>query len=397
MRRLLIVRTDAIGDAILWNGALPGLRAAFPEARIAIACRDAVAPIYETAPEIDDILPVDIAAIARDPGAADEPAARLSAWDADLLLHPTRSREKHTEGLIARVRAGRKVALACDLANTTPEERARFDAGYDELIPTPDDEACELDRHADVLRFFGIRSTVRPRVILTAADRQAAAALLPGTPDYAVLSPSARWTIKHYPAWAEAITQAWSHSPHPHALVAVGGADASQPAAATFARLTRTLPNLRTLDLTDGPDLRTTCAVIAGASLCIGNDTFTAHAAAALGVPSVTALGGGHFGRFLPYDPASVVATMPLSCQGCHWRCRHQHAHCVKDLPPGTVAEAIRVARTPHHGRPRVVTPAITPDFGPLGPNSDRTPGWTQQLVEPTIAGCSAPLSKRAS
>ena len=39
MRRILIVRTDAIGDAILWNGAMPGLRSAFPHARIAIACR----------------------------------------------------------------------------------------------------------------------------------------------------------------------------------------------------------------------------------------------------------------------------------------------------------------------------------------------------------------------
>jgi ADP-heptose:LPS heptosyltransferase len=392
MRRLLIVRTDAIGDAILWNGAMPGLRCAFPHARIAIACREAVAPIYEPAPEIDEIIPIDIAAIARDPAVSDGPAARLSAWGADLLLHPTRSREKHTEGLIARVRAGRKVALRSDLANATAGERDRFDAGYDELIATPDHEACELDRHADVLRYFGATADVRPRVVLTEADRRAAADLLACVPDYAVLSPSARWPIKHYPAWAEAIAMAFDGVPHPPTLVAVGGQDASEPAGAIFARLAAAFPSLRVVDLTGGPHLRTTCALIAGARLCIGNDTFTAHAAAALGVPSVTVVGGGHFGRFLPYDPASVVATMPLDCDGCHWRCRYRRAHCIKDLPAGTVAHAIRVAVTPHTGRPRVLVPTDAVAFrnGPVG---TLLPAWVRPGVDIMTSTRRVPLT----
>lgn len=384
MRRLLIVRTDAIGDAILWNGAMPGLRTAFPDARIAIACRPSVTPVYETAPEIDEIIPADIAAVARDP-AAETPAAALSGFDADLLLHPTRSREKHTEGLIAKVRARRKVALESDLANCTPDERAAFDANYDALIPTPQREACELDRHADVLRYFGVETTVGPRVLLTDADRRAGASLLGDGTGHAVLSPSARWPIKHYPAWAEAIAMAWSEGQRPPTLAMVGGADAAGPAAEIIAALARTLPGLRTIDLTDGPALRVTCAVIATAGLCLGNDTFTAHAAAALGVPSVTAVGGGHFGRFLPYDPAAVVATMPLTCGGCHWRCPHRHAHCIKDLPAHAVAHAIRLGMTPHRGRPRAVTTA-----GPLlfenGPGGASLPGWTHDRVEAVVA-----------
>lgn len=387
MRRLLIVRTDAIGDAILWNGALPGLRRAFPHARIAIACRDAVAPIYETAPEIDEIFPLDMAAIARDPGSAETPAAALSAWNADLLLHPTRSREKHTEGLIARVRAGSKAALESDLANCTPEERAAFDAEYDRIIRTSAHDACELERHVDVLRFFGNDATVRPRVILTDTDRGQAGAMLRGIDEYAVLSPSARWPIKHYPSWAEAITTAWAGTTHPRTLVAVGGADASPPAATIFAELARTLPNLRAADLTGAASLRVACAVVGGARLCIGNDTFTAHAAAALGVPSATVVGGGHFGRFLPYDPTSVVAAMPLSCDGCDWRCRYERPYCIKDVPVRLVAHAIRLATTRNQGRPRVVTPETAADFGPAGPASANLPRWLADRIEPTISG----------
>lgn len=378
MHRLLIVRTDAIGDAILWNGALPGLRRAFPDARVAVACREAAAAIYETAPEVDEIIPLDFAAISGDPRDA---AAQLSAWEADLLLHPTRSRERHTEGLITRVRAGRKVALASDLANATGEELATFDAGYDELIQTQREEACELDRHADVLRHFGVRAIVRPRVLLTDPDRQAAEALLAGKFSYAVLAPSARWPIKHYPAWAEALIGAWSDSSHPSALVAVGGTDAAGPAAAILSKIGAAIPGLRTINLTDGPNLRTTYAVIAGATLCIGNDTFTAHAAAALGVASVTIVGGGHFGRFLPYDPSAVVATMPLSCGGCHWRCHHARAYCIKDLPPDIVAHAIRLAGLAPAKRPRVVIPASTPVFAG-GSVGAVLPAWIRSRVE---------------
>lgn len=386
MRRLLIVRTDAIGDAILWNGALPGLRSVLPGVRIGIACREAAVPVYETAPEVDEIFPIDIGAIAKDPSLAEAPASVLSGWEPDLLLHPTRSREKHTESLIARVRAGEKIALSSDLANCTAEERARFDAGYDRLIPTPDREACELDRHADVLAFFGFLGSVRPRLLLSESDRRAAAALVAGVDDYAVLAPSARWPIKHYPRWAEAIRLAWADAPHPAALIAVGGADATRPAEGVFAELSVTVPGLRTLDLTGDRSLRTVCGVLEGARMCIGNDTFTAHAAAALGVASATVVGGGHFGRFLPYDPRSVVATMPLSCGGCHWRCRYERAHCVKDLPAETVADAIRLAATPNGPAPRVVTPEPVARFGPCGPFPADLPAWIGGRTEVTIS-----------
>jgi hypothetical protein len=149
--------------------------------------------------------------------------------------------------------------------------------------------------------------------------------------------------------------------------------------------------SLRVVDLTGGPELRTTCAVIAGARLCIGNDTFTAHAAAALGVPSVTVVGGGHFGRFLPYDLASVVASMPLSCDGCHWRCHYRRAHCIKDLPAETVADAIRLAGTPHRGRPRVIV-QDTAGFE-NGPSGAAFPAWLAPRLDVLKTAPRVPLT----
>jgi len=45
--------------------------------------------------------------------------------------------------------------------------------------------------------------------------------------------------------------------------------------------------------------------LIRNASLLIGNDSAAIHMAAATQTPSVCILGGGHYGRFLPYQPES--------------------------------------------------------------------------------------------
>jgi len=70
--------------------------------------------------------------------------------------------------------------------------------------------------------------------------------------------------------------------------------------------------------------------LIRGAKLLIGNETSAVHLAAAVGTPAVCILGGGHFGRFMPY-PETLVGVKPLvavhqmPCFGCNWHCDQPH------------------------------------------------------------------------
>jgi hypothetical protein len=81
------------------------------------------------------------------------------------------------------------------------------------------------------------------------------------------------------------------------------------------------------------------------------------HAACAVGTPNAVLLGGGHFGRFMPYDGATVAAALPLDCFGCDWRCRFDRPVCVRDVPVEVVALAIGLALDGPAARPRVVVP----------------------------------------
>ncbi|TFG46768.1 MAG: glycosyltransferase, partial [Candidatus Brocadiia bacterium] len=83
-------------------------------------------------------------------------------------------------------------------------------------------------------------------------------------------------------------------------------------------------------------------AIIKLCKMAVGAETSLAHIACAVGTPNVILLGGGHFGRFIPYSPLTSIACLPLECYGCNWGCRYRTPHCVKDLAPQVLSEALK-------------------------------------------------------
>ncbi len=82
------------------------------------------------------------------------------------------------------------------------------------------------------------------------------------------------------------------------------------------------------LNWTGRTSLAELATVTANSQLLIGNETSAIHVAASVGVPSVCILGGGHFGRFVPYHvesrdyrPLPVAAFHKMACFYCDWKC----------------------------------------------------------------------------
>ena len=82
-------------------------------------------------------------------------------------------------------------------------------------------------------------------------------------------------------------------------------------------------------DLVGKTSLAGLVEVIRRARLVVTNDTVAVHFAGAVEIPSVCVLGGGHYGRFLPYPGGGPLAvTHRMDCFGCDWECVHR-------TPPG--------------------------------------------------------------
>ncbi|HMD60695.1 MAG TPA: glycosyltransferase family 9 protein [Opitutaceae bacterium] len=85
---------------------------------------------------------------------------------------------------------------------------------------------------------------------------------------------------------------------------------------------------------------------VSEAPLVLTVDTFTAHLAAALDVPMVCLIGGGHYGDFGPWQnsPRQRWVTHALPCFGCDWQCSRARVECLEDIEPAAVLSEIEAA-----------------------------------------------------
>ena len=92
--------------------------------------------------------------------------------------------------------------------------------------------------------------------------------------------------------------------------------------------------------------------LLSQSQLIITNDTGTAHISSAVGTPTVCILGGGHFGRFLPYPDLpsqsskieAVFHKMP--CYDCNWQCvytfnKGEPAPCISNVSVDAVWQEV--------------------------------------------------------
>ncbi len=204
--------------------------------------------------------------------------------------------------------------------------RTIADQWYTALLATDEAPAAEIRRNAAFVR--ALTSTPYSAKVVNLRDHMQLplpkdlAAELDGK-RYFVLFPGATfagrlWPAHRYVALAKRLHEATGFI----ALICGGPSEAAQ--AAWICKELST-PALNWVGRTSLSGL---AAVLAHAELLVGNETSAVHIAAAVGTPSVCIVGGGHYGRFMPYDveaqdgrPLPIAAAHRMGCFGCDWRC----------------------------------------------------------------------------
>jgi ADP-heptose:LPS heptosyltransferase len=105
------------------------------------------------------------------------------------------------------------------------------------------------------------------------------------------------------------------------------------------------------LNMTGQTTLRELAKTIMSCNLLISMDTFTLHMAIAAGVPTIGIIGGGHYGRFVPWGniEKNIFLTKKMDCFNCNWICTHEKAECVKGVSPQEVAIAVTTLFKQHN------------------------------------------------
>lgn len=272
MKRILIIKLGALGDAILALPAIERIRRAHPEAEITLLTTPPFAPLFEACPWVDRV-------------EADGRPKGLAAF----LKLAARLRRARYDRVYDLQTSDRSAALHWALTPFPPQWSGIAPLASHRHRNPRRDFMHALEQKADQLKWAGIwpdaptePGTAPPPDLTFALDparpeRRPEAFGLGGAP-YALLVPggSAHRPEKRWPVerWAELAARLAAQGLQP---AVVGGPQERE--------LARAMPDA--LDLTGRTDFLQLAGLGAHAALAVGNDTGPTHILAAAGAPTL--------------------------------------------------------------------------------------------------------------
>lgn len=352
--KLLIVKTDTLGDLVIFAGALHALRAQAPHTKVAVLIR---AGYLDLAPLLGDgieWLTTSIDPFSAGPDAALDEVARLSAAVAtfapDAFVAAT-SRPHWLETVLAcRSGARRRITLGetADDAFFATQLRVTFgnnaSTAFTEFLTVPAGEADWQRNFRWVDALLGLHAERHFPALTVPGDARARGAAALGQLNLSarrfVVCAAAGFANVKLKTWpAERFAAVLRHVKTTHSLdvLLIGHAD-ERSYLEDVARLAA--PSTRVWTGGSG-ELPVLAALIAEAALFVGNDTGAMHLAAALAIPTVAVFGGGTWPRFVPASSKALAVVQPLPCFGCGWNCAFGDAPCIGLIPTEEVSRAV--------------------------------------------------------
>lgn len=337
VENIIWIRTDSIGDNLLSASLLPHIRSKFKAAKIIVFCQEHIAELYQPSPYVDRIISFDKKQAYENEGYRNDVVQTLQTVEADTAFNSVYARETITDFFALNSGAKKTAAFEGNLDNIQKEVRDRNNDLYSKIFPSRGEHKPELERLRDFLSDIGMdAATLQPVIWTTEEDDRFADEFFRENnlhlENTLAIAPAAQWDYKLYDRYAEALKDFAGYD-----IVILGGKDGFEPGA----EICRKFPG-GSINLAGKTTIRQTAGIIRKCRLYIGADTAGAHIACAVGTPNVVLLGGGHFGRFLPYSHLTSVVCLPLECYNCNWKCRYQRVHCIRDIEPEVIVEAIK-------------------------------------------------------
>ena len=315
-KRLLIIKTDAIGDYVLFRNFIEVVKLSdrYKDYQIDLLGNT----LWQELALKYDAQFINQFYFIRQYDLYEQPLKTLkSGWrlfrnNYEVVLQPSSTRLLITDGLAALAAAKQLIGFESDNEGIPQRYKAKTDKFYTYRLILPQNIYFEFDRS----RFFF--ETVLKQVVELNGP-----AININTPNKRgiVIFPGAGifkrgWEAEKFLTLIKLILAQTSER-----VYLAGGP--GEIAIGNY--LEDNLPHQNVLNLTGKTSLPQLVELIASAALVIANETSAIHLAAATQTKAVCILGGGHFGRFAPY-PESMQSRpeclyQKMECYNCNWDC----------------------------------------------------------------------------
>jgi len=318
-----IVKLDAIGDFLIWLDSAKEYRKIYPTSnyKLVLICNSICSEIAKSLPYFDEVLPVDRNKLFCNLFYRFKLLKRIQHAGFCQTIHPTFSRDfLYGDSVVRAAGASQRIGSQGDLSNKSSWQKRIGDSWYTQLVPASQSPLMELERNAEFIRRIGQKEfrAGLPQLLPTGKTSDGF-----NLQEYYVLFPGASSTLRLWPLENFSRLANLIHESTGWTAVICGGRDEIILGSALQDILDVPMENWT--GRTSLPEL---FAFIRGAQMVISNETSAVHIAAAVDTPVVCILGGGHFGRFLPYkveketeSPLPVPVYCEMPCYNCNWDC----------------------------------------------------------------------------
>lgn len=318
-KRLLIIKTDAIGDFILFRNFIELTKhsAKYSGYEIELLAN----PLCKDVVSTYDASFVSAFYFTRQYELYESPWQTLKlGWklfkrNYEVVLQPASTRLLITDGLAALTGARQIIGYESDTEAIQAKFKRKTDKFYSRLLQLPAEIYFEFDRN----RYFfeqvlGEKLNINGPYIATKQTERNGIIIFPGAGTV-----KRGWEKEKFFDLLERIIAKTSQP------IYIAGSKAESDIAQY---LVTHLPGTAITDLAGKTSLPELIEMIGAANLLISNETSAIHIAAATQTPSVCILGGGHFGRFAPYPAHTafrpVCVYEKMECFNCNWNCIYQ-------------------------------------------------------------------------
>jgi heptosyltransferase-2 len=334
VRRVLVMSPNWLGDAVMALPAIADLRRAYPDARLIVAARSAVAGVFRLTPMVDDVVVLGWRGQLFRRRALQEDLARLRSVQADIaLLLPNAF---SAAWMTRRAGLPERWGYATDLRRPL----------LSRAVATPKRSVHQAEYYQHLVRELGIATGPRePALLVPREASEEARALLVARGWDAVrplvsIAPGAaygtakRWLPGHYARLVTSLVQTEGAQ-----CVLVGSAGDAE----TTSWIRGLVPDsarAQVIDLAGATTLATLAGVMVASRAFVSNDSGAMHVASAVGVPVAALFGPTREYETAPLPRAGARAEVLIHnvwCRPCMLReCPIDH-RCMKGLMPERV------------------------------------------------------------
>ena len=337
-RNILVRAPNWIGDAVMCEPAIRGLRSLFPEAEITMLAKRAVAELFSAAPELSRVVVYD------DKG----PHAGLSGkWSLAGTLR------RHGFDLAVLFQNAFEAAFLAWLAGIPRRYGYATDGRVFFLttpvaVPSRSRGVHQVEYYWNLLKPLGLSGgALSPTLCVTADEGRQLDARLAGAEvglsDIVIgINPGStygsakRWLPERFAEVAQRLAERIGQDENAQVVVVILGARGEESLGTDIAARI----NGRSVVLSGATTIRELMAVVKRCRLLITNDTGPMHIAAACGVPVVAVFGPTDSHTTAPYGQERSIVREAVDCAPCLLReCPIDH-RCMTRIPVDRVYEA---------------------------------------------------------